>query len=109
MKLFEETGTVCSIQGYHESPFKKLTAHDDVILDKPSTHLREVQQHLLQSTGTDVCIATHYKFLQSAGFTRKKLTLWAQQRSDELREQFLEDVSVYDPSMLIFVDETCRV
>ena len=41
-KLFEQTGTVCSIQGYRESPFKKLTPHDefailDVILDKPSS------------------------------------------------------------------------
>jgi len=40
VQLFEETGTVCSIQGYHESPFKKLTPHDefailDVILDQP--------------------------------------------------------------------------
>lgn len=54
VKLFEETGTVCSIQGYRESPFKKLTAHDElailgIVLDKPSTHLREVQQHLLQT------------------------------------------------------------
>ena len=67
VKLFEETGTVCSIQGYRESPFKKLTPHDelailDVILDKPSTHLKEVQQHLLQTTGTDVCIATFSNF-----------------------------------------------
>ena len=62
MKLFEDTGTVCSIQGYHESLFKKLTAHDEFaipdILDKPSIHLKEVQQYLLQTTGTDLCIAT---------------------------------------------------
>ena len=44
--------------------------------------------------------------MQSAGFTRKKLTLRAQQRSEELREQFLETVSIYDPSMLVFIDET---
>lgn len=111
VQLFEETGTVCSIQGYRESPFKKLTPHDefailDVILDKPSTYLKDVQQHLLQTTGTDVCIATLCMYLQSAGFTRKKLTLRAQQRSDELREQFINDISIYDPSMLVFVDET---
>ena len=40
VKLFEEHGTVCGIQGYRESPIKKLTVHDelpvlDVILDKP--------------------------------------------------------------------------
>ena len=42
VQLFEETGTVCSIQGYCESPFKKLIPHDefailDVILDKQIT------------------------------------------------------------------------
>ena len=63
VQLFEETGTVCSIQGYHESPFKKLTPHDefailDVVLDQPSTYLKDVHQHLLQTTGTDVYIAT---------------------------------------------------
>ena len=65
-----------------------------------------LHQQLLQTTGTDVCIATLCNFLQSAGFTRKKLTLSAQQRSEELREQFLETVSIYDPSMLVFIDET---
>ena len=32
LKLFEETGTVCSIQGYRESPFKKLIAHDELAI-----------------------------------------------------------------------------
>ena len=56
VKLFEETDCM------FKYPFKKLTAHNELaildVLDKPSTHLREVQQHLLQTTGTDVCIAT---------------------------------------------------
>ena len=39
-------------------------------------------------------------------FSRKKLTLRAQQRSEELRAKFLIDVSVFEPEMLIFVDET---
>ena len=30
VKLFEDTGTVYNIQGYHESPFKKLRTHDEL-------------------------------------------------------------------------------
>ena len=43
-------------------------------------------------------IATLCNFLQSADLDlpEKKLTLRAQQRSEELREQFLENVSIYD-------------
>ena len=74
---FKKLRTVCSIQGYRESPFKKLRTQDefaipDVILDKPSTHLKEVQQHLLQTTGTDVCIATLCNFFAKCWIYSKK-------------------------------------
>lgn len=65
VKLFEETGTICSIQGYRETSNKVLTIHDELAI----------------------------------------LMFRAQQRSDELRKQFQEQVSIYDPSMLVFVDE----
>ena len=50
MKLFDETGTVCSIQGFHVNTTKK------------------------------------------------------QQRSEQLRKTYTEEMSVYDPEMLVFVD-----
>jgi len=34
------------------------------------------------------------------------LAIRTPQRSDELRQQFIADVSVYDPNKLIFVDES---
>jgi len=40
-KLFDETGTVCSIQGFHGNTTKKLSIHDELailekVLDDPS-------------------------------------------------------------------------
>ena len=90
VKLFEDNGTVCNIQGYHESPFKKLTAHDelaiaDVVLDKPSIHLKEFSNTCCKPLVL-MCALQHSTifFWQSAGSTSNKLTLKAQQRSDEL-------------------------
>ena len=40
------------------------------------------------------------------GFTRKKIEHIASQRSDTLRAQFMLDISTFDPSMLVWVDES---
>ncbi len=111
VKLFEETGTVCSIQGFHENTTKKLNAHEELtvieaVVDNPAMYLGDLQQHILHTTGKDISTATICKFLQSQGFSHKKLSFVAQQRCDELRETYRQDVSVYDPEMLVFVDET---
>ena len=64
VQLFEETGTVHSIQGYHETTTKKLTAQDEIaiieaILDSPSSmYLHELQHAIYLSSGTSVCTAT---------------------------------------------------
>ena len=39
------------------------------------------------------------------GFTRKKLTKIAIQQSDELRGQFMMEISVFEPEMIVWVDE----
>ena len=111
IQLFEETGTVCSIQGYHENTCKKLSIYDELIIieavvNQPSLYLHEVQYIILKTTGNDLSIPTIYKFLQKQQFSRKKLTFRAQQRSDELRAKFLTNISIFEPEMLIFVDET---
>ena len=65
-----------------------------------------MQHNVLNTTGNDLSIPTICKYLHKQKFSRKKLTLRAQQRSEELRAKFLIDVSVFEPEMLIFVDET---
>lgn len=111
VKLFEETGSVDSIQGFHESTNKKLDVHDEMViletvLDYPFMYLHELRNTLLQATGTNVSITTICKFLHSQGFTHKKLALRAQQRNDELRLLFSSDISLFEPHMFVYVDET---
>ena len=111
VQLFEETGTVHSIQGYHESTTKKLTAQDEItiieaILDNPSMYLHELQHAIYLSSGTSVCTATICNFLHKQDFSRHKLTFAAQQRNEELRSLYLSEISVLDPHMFVFVDET---
>ena len=40
------------------------------------------------------------------GFTRQKLQITAIQRDEFLRQQYVSDVSIYNPEMLVFLDET---
>ena len=45
-------------------------------------------------------------FLKKANFTRQRLKLYAIQRDEFLRAQFITDVSLYSKDMLVFLDET---
>ena len=49
---------------------------------------------------------SHPQLLTYQGFSHKKLSHRALQRSDQLRETFLSEISIYEPHMLVFVDET---
>ena len=111
LRLFEETGTVYSVQGCHEPSNKKLTENDELVLleliiEHPAMYLQELQSALSQSTGTNVSISTICKFLQKQGITYKKLSFQAQQRNDELRQKYISDISLLEPHMFIFIDET---
>ena len=76
------------------------------LIAKPSIYLDEVQEHLFNATGTWVSLSTICRTVQRLGFTRKKLTKIAMQQSDELRGQFMMEISVFEPEMIVWVDET---
>ena len=90
VQLFEETGTVCSIQGYHEDGWKRLSTVDkftimEAVLDNPSMYLHELQHLVFQTTGTEISASAICKFLQKQEFSRKRLIAYrALQRSEEL-------------------------
>ena len=48
----------------------------------------------------------HHPLLQKSGFTRQKLKIAASQRDDLVRANFVSEVSMYNPEMLIFLDES---
>ncbi len=106
---FKQTGAV-EIKPRRGAP-RKLTAMDEFliienILKQPSIYLHELQSDIRQVTGTDVDVSTICRFLKENNFSRKKLSYVALQRNAVLRGQFLSDISIYDPNMLLFIDET---
>lgn len=87
------------------SEFEQLTVLQSMI-DHPGIYLTELQQLLYDATGTWVHVSTICRTVHHLGFTRKRLQHIALQRSDELRAQFMAEISVFNPSMLVWVDET---
>ena len=76
VQLFEETGTVCSIQGYHENTWKKLSSQDELaiieaVLDNPSMYLHEMQHLVSQTSRTEISASAICKFLCKQQFSRK--------------------------------------
>lgn len=69
-------------------------------------YLHELQHAIYLSSGTSVCTATICNFLRKQNFSRHKLTFAAQQRNEELRSLYLSEISILDPHMFVFVDET---
>ena len=80
----------------------------ELVIDRPGIYLREIQRELEEQTGTTVDSSTICRFLHNSGFTRRKLSLTAKQRSDTLRAQYQVEMAVYrgHPELLVFLDET---
>ena len=113
IERFETTGTVspAPYPEQHAELHKKLTRIDELLIihlvaDRPSIYLSELQQELLETTGTEVSLSAICKYFHKNGFTRRRLTKVALQRSEKERQQYVSDVSVYNPEMYVFVDET---
>ena len=78
----------------------------DLLLEKSGIYLREVQFELETQLGLAVSAGCLCKFLHKFGFTHQHLSKYAIQRSDCLRARFAQNVSLYSPDMMIFLDET---
>ena len=110
-KLFKEQGNVSKKVYPQERAFRKLTPSLELtvlhlVLSNPGIYLREIQKALYESTGAEVSPSAICRLLSRIGFSRQKMKLVAKQRDDELRAQFVSDMSLYEPEMLIFIDET---
>jgi transposase len=114
VQLFEETGTVYSIQGYHKNTWKKLSTVDEftimeAIVDNPSMYLHELPHLVLQKLALKYQYQLFVNFCKNRNFLEKRLTYRALQRSEELRAQYMSEISLYEPQTLVFVDETSSV
>ena len=71
-----------------------------------SFYLWELQVELKRSLGVDISISSLCYFIKKHNLSRQKLQLVATQRNEEIRAEFTSDVSIYEPHMLVFIDET---
>ena len=108
--LFYQTGDVLPKESAH-GPKKLLGDHEQVvvlqlILSTPGFYLQELQAELLKKFGVPVSVPTICRTLRFMGCTRQSMHHVAIQRSDILRARFMAEISLYDPEMLIWLDET---
>ena len=69
-------------------------------------YLHEIQTKLEILFGARISTATICRTLRSMGCTRQVMRRVAIQRSDTLRARFMAEASIYDPRMLVWLDET---
>ena len=72
----------------------------------PGKYLHEIQTNLTATLGVVVSPATICYMLKFMGCTRQVLQHIALQRDEEQRARFVAEVSAYDPSMLLWIDES---
>ena len=107
--LFRATGTVSKKKYPKERAARELTTPAqlfvlNLVVQRPGIYLQEIKEELEASLMVTVSLSTICRFLQTSGFTHQRLCTIALQQDHFLREQFILDVSVYSPEMLIFVD-----
>jgi len=78
----------------------------NLIVCSPGIYLREIRKELRDFLGIDVEESTIWKFLHKNGITKQKMRITALQRDDFLRQKYINDVSVYNTDMFVFLDET---
>ena len=109
--IFQTTGDICKRIYPSERAYRKITEPVQLyilylILSRPGVYLREIVRDLSTVLGLDVTESAICKFLKKIGFSRQKLALYALQRDETLRQQYVTDVTIYPRETLIFVDET---
>ena len=108
--LFEQTGDV-KPKSYRHGPPKLLGDMEQLfllrmILTYPCIFLSEMRAKLISKFGVSMDIATICRTLKFMGCTRQVIRRIALQRSEEMRAKFMAEVSMYDPSMLLWIDES---
>ncbi len=77
-----------------------------IILTQPGIYLYEIKNKLQDFFGVMVSEVTICRALKTMGCTRQVIRHVAIQRSEMMRAKFMAEISVYDPSMLIWLDES---
>ena len=110
INMFEQTGDIQPKRQRHGPPML-LGDYEQLVLlriigENTGIYLSEIQAKLQLRFGVKVSAATICRTLKFMGCTRQVTQHIALQRSDECRARFMAEVSVYDESMLIWIDES---
>ena len=76
------------------------------IMEEPTIYLHEIQRKLFSAYKVQVSASTICRTLKIMGFSRQVMRHVALQQSETLRARFMAEVSLYEPSMLIWLDES---
>ena len=111
VRLFNCTGTVAKRPYPADRRAKKLTNGVkfyilNYVVEKPHSYLREIQAEVETVTGDDISASSLCRLLKEMNFSRQKMQMVAKQQDDQLRSAFRCDVTLYEPHMLVFIDET---
>ena len=108
LSLFFASGSLKKKPYPKDKAFRKLTTPCQllIMIERPGIYLHESQNELRSTLEVEVSLSAIWKFVHQSGLTRQKLVTTATQRDEFLREQFISDISVYNPDILIFIDET---
>lgn len=110
LALFHQTGDV-QPAARRNGPEKTLGEFEQLVLlrlivSEPGIYLSEIQDKLHQSFGVTVSMPTICRTLKFMGCTRQVIRHVAIQQSEAMRAKFMAEISIYDPSMFVWVDES---
>ena len=77
-----------------------------LILARPGIYLRELQQLLYHSTSRWVDASAICRTVHRLGMTRQRIKHVSLQRSEVKRAEFWAEFSAFEPSMMLWVDES---
>ena len=77
-----------------------------IILQNPSIYLYEIQVKLQLAFGVKVSAATICRTLIFMGCTRQRMHHVILQQSQSMKAKFMAEISIYDPSMFLWIDES---
>ena len=110
VNLFQHTGDVVPVQRRY-GPYPLMGSYEQIvllrmILEHPGIYLSEIQVKLFERFGVDVSAPTICRTLKAMGCSRQRIQYIALQRSEECRAKYMAEISIYDPAMFVWIDET---
>ena len=110
LSSFQQTGDVQPV-ARQNGPQRLLGDFEQLLLlrliiTNPGIYLRELQDKLQEGLGSTVSVSTICRTLKFMGCTKQVIRHVAVQQDDAMRVKFMAEISMFDPSMFIWVDES---